>query len=41
VIDVTAGGLVLREMAEDTTLDKVRAATGAPLRVAESLGSFE
>jgi 3-oxoacid CoA-transferase subunit B len=41
VIDVTAGGLVLREVAADTTLDKVRAATGAPLSIAESLGSFE
>jgi 3-oxoacid CoA-transferase subunit B len=41
VIDVTAGGLVLREIAADTTLDKVRAATGASLGVAESLGSFE
>src|SRR5262252_5509540 len=33
VIDVTARGLVLREIASDTTLDHVRAATGAALIV--------
>jgi 3-oxoacid CoA-transferase subunit B len=41
VIDVTPDGLVLREIAADTTLDKVRAATGAPLGIAEPVGSFE
>jgi acyl CoA:acetate/3-ketoacid CoA transferase beta subunit len=40
VIDVTAGGLVLREIASDTTLDAVTAATGATLAVAEPLGRF-
>jgi 3-oxoacid CoA-transferase subunit B len=40
VIDVTATGLVLREIASDTTLDAVRAATGAPLTIAEPLGRF-
>ena len=40
VIDVTPDGLVVREIAADTTLDRVRAATGAPLGVAGSLGSF-
>src|ERR1700682_1913498 len=41
VIDVTTGGLVPRGIAADTPLDRVRAATGAPLSVAESLGTFE
>ena len=40
VIEVTPAGLVLREIASDTTLDKVRAATAAPLTVAEPLGTF-
>jgi 3-oxoacid CoA-transferase subunit B len=40
VIDVTAEGLVLREIANDTTLDAVVAATGAKLKVAEPLGTF-
>ena len=40
VIDVTPNGLVLKEIASDTTLDKVKAATGAPLIVAEPLGTF-
>jgi 3-oxoacid CoA-transferase subunit B len=40
VIDVTPEGLVLREIATDTTVDKVRAATGAPLTVSEPLGTF-
>jgi 3-oxoacid CoA-transferase subunit B len=32
-IDITPGGLVLRELAPGVTLDEVRAATGAPLDV--------
>jgi 3-oxoacid CoA-transferase subunit B len=40
VIDITPSGLLLREIAGDTTLDAVRAATGATLQVAEPLGSF-
>jgi 3-oxoacid CoA-transferase subunit B len=40
VIDVTPDGLVLREIAADTTLDAVLAATGARLRVADPLGHF-
>ena len=33
VIEVTPRGLVLKEIASDTTLEKVRAATGAELTV--------
>jgi len=40
VIDVTESGLVLREIAGDTTLEAVTAATGAKLTVAEPLGRF-
>ena len=40
VIDVTPKGLILREIANDTTLDAVLAATGAKLQVAEPLGRF-
>jgi 3-oxoacid CoA-transferase subunit B len=40
VIDVTEQGLLLREIASDTTLDAVLAATGATLIVAEPLGTF-
>jgi 3-oxoacid CoA-transferase subunit B len=40
VIEVTPDGLVLRERAEDTTVDAIRAATGAPLRVADQVGEF-
>jgi 3-oxoacid CoA-transferase subunit B len=40
VIDVTAKGLVLREMADDTTLDAVVAATGATLQIGDRVGSF-
>ena len=41
VIDVTPKGLLLREVAEDTTLEAVQAATGARLEVAADLGRFE
>ena len=40
VIDVTPDGLVLREIAEDTTEDAVRAATGARLIVQGGVGRF-
>ena len=40
VIDVTPRGLVLREIASDTTLDAVRAATGATLHLEGALGTF-
>lgn len=37
VIDVTPGGLVLREIAADTTVAEVVAKTGAPLQIAPQL----
>ena len=40
VIDVTATGLVLREIAEDTTEAAVRTATGATLHVDGTVGRF-
>jgi len=40
VIDVTPQGLLLKEIASDTTLDAVIAATGATLTVADPLGRF-
>jgi 3-oxoacid CoA-transferase subunit B len=40
VIEVSETGLVLREIAADTTVDAVRAATGAPLRVEGSVATF-
>jgi len=40
VIDVTPNGLVLKEIASDTTLDTVLKATGAKLTVAGPLGTF-
>jgi 3-oxoacid CoA-transferase subunit B len=40
VIDVTAKGLLLREIAADTTLDAVKAATGATLHVDREVGTF-
>ena len=40
VIEVTRGGLLLREHAGDTSVDAVIAATGAPLRLADPLGVF-
>jgi len=41
VIDVTPEGLVLREIASDTTLDAVKAATGAPLVIPANVPTFE
>src|SRR5438105_8996543 len=41
VIDVTADGLLLREIAADTTLKQVHAATGARLHVSKGLKTFE
>jgi 3-oxoacid CoA-transferase subunit B len=40
VIDVTPKGLVLREIASDTTLDAVRKATGAQLHLEGEPGRF-
>ena len=40
VIHVTARGLELKEIASDTTLDKVKAATGADLIVEGTVGTF-
>jgi len=40
VIEVTDRGLVLKEIASDTTVDKVRAATGADLIVDRTPGTF-
>src|SRR5437867_10253799 len=40
VIDVTSRGLVLKEIASDTTVEKVRAATGADLIVDGTPASF-
>ena len=40
VIDVTPNGLVLREIAADTTIDSVRAATGAALLLDAPPGVF-
>jgi 3-oxoacid CoA-transferase subunit B len=40
VIEVGERGLVLKEVATDTTTDAVRAATGAPLIVDGTIGSF-
>jgi 3-oxoacid CoA-transferase subunit B len=40
VIEVTAEGLVLREIAGDTTVEKVQAATGARLILADKVGTF-
>ena len=41
VIEVTPEGLLLREIASDTTLDAVKAATGAPLLVPSPPAIFE
>jgi 3-oxoacid CoA-transferase subunit B len=40
VIDVTPRGLALREIAVDTTIDKVKTSTGAELFVAGTPGTF-
>jgi len=40
VIDVTSAGLVLREIASDTTVDAVRQATGATLHLEGEPGRF-
>jgi 3-oxoacid CoA-transferase subunit B len=40
VVDVTPDGLVLREIASDTTVDAVRNATGAMLHVRGDVGRF-
>ena len=41
VIEVAPDGLVLREIAADTTLDRVKGATGAMLIVSGKVGTFE
>ena len=41
VIEVTPAGLVLREAAAGTTIDQIKAATGADLIVPEKVGTFE
>jgi 3-oxoacid CoA-transferase subunit B len=41
VIEVTPGGLLLRDIASDTTIDHVRAATGTSLLIADKVGTFE
>lgn len=40
VIEVTADGLVLREIAEETTVEEVVEKTEAPLTLAEEIGTF-
>jgi len=40
VIDVTPEGLLLREIASDTTVDLVKAATGAPLIIPPNIPTF-
>src|SRR5262245_27457397 len=41
VVEVTKDGLVLREIAPDTTVDEVKKATGATLRVAPDLKTMD
>jgi 3-oxoacid CoA-transferase subunit B len=41
VIDVTADGLVLREVAPGVTADDVLAATGAPLTVPDDVPTMQ
>jgi 3-oxoacid CoA-transferase B subunit len=40
VIEITSDGLLLKEIAAETTVDKVRAATGAPLIVDGTPATF-
>jgi len=40
VIEVTPNGLLLKEIAADTTVDKVKAATGAELQISPVFGNF-
>jgi 3-oxoacid CoA-transferase B subunit len=40
VIEVTPEGLVLREVAADSSIDAVKAATGAALIVPDHVGTF-
>jgi 3-oxoacid CoA-transferase subunit B len=40
VIEVSPRGLLLKEIASDTTVDAVRAKTGAPLHVADEVKTF-
>jgi 3-oxoacid CoA-transferase subunit B len=40
VIEVTPDGLVLKEIASDTTIEKVQAATGTRLTIAPAFGTF-
>lgn len=40
VVELTPEGFLLREVAEGTTVEEVKRATGAPLRVAERVGTF-
>jgi 3-oxoacid CoA-transferase subunit B len=40
VIDVTPAGLVLREVAAESSVGQVKAATGSPLILAETVGTF-
>ena len=41
VLDVGAGGFVLREVAPGVSVDDVRAVTGAPLRVPDGVGEMD
>jgi 3-oxoacid CoA-transferase subunit B len=41
VIEVTPTGLVLREVAVDSTVEAVRSATGADLHIGDQVGTFE
>jgi len=40
VIEVTPSGLLLKEIAADTTVEAVRAATAPPLTLADPLSTF-
>jgi len=41
VIDVTPDGLVVKEVAADTTVERVQAATGVALIIPKRVGTFE